>query len=71
MFPKLILREAIIPYFVAKGPMCGKLGFSKVWGWAVGRSLNLESKKIQIFQSLGVVDNAGMSGSAAKYGIIF
>ena len=44
------------------------MGFLKVWGWAVGRTLNKESKKIGIFQSLGVGGSAGMGRSVAKYG---
>ena len=36
-----------------------KLGFLKVCGWAVRVTLNKEGKKIEIFQSLGVGDNAG------------
>ena len=45
------------------------LGFLKVWRWAVGRTLDKEGKKIKIFQSLGVADNAGMVHSVAEYGI--
>ena len=47
------------------------MGFLKVCGWAVGRTLNKEpeGKKIEIFQSLGMGDNAGMGCSAVKYSI--
>ena len=34
--------------------------FQKFWGWAVGQTINKEGKKIEIFQSLGVGDNASM-----------
>ena len=47
------------------------MGFLKVWGWAVGRTLNKEGKKIEIFQSLGEGNNEGMGRSAAKYGNTF
>ncbi len=46
------------------------MGFLKVWGWAVGRTLNKVGKKIEIFQSSGVGRWAGMGRSAAKYGNI-
>ncbi len=50
-----------------KGPWAVNCDFKKVWRWAVGRTLNKEGKKIQIFQSLAVGDNAGMGHSVVKY----
>ena len=71
MYITVTLIHSFVVYTVFRRRMAhGQLiRIFKSLGCVVGQTLNKEGKKIQIFQSLGVGNNAGMGRSTAEYSI--